>query len=105
MILSEEININNTTRQLTSFLDKSCEIISDEKTNSRTSTRRIGTSEEERVVVGENVVGEDVFGLFSCNTGMEKTKNVYILRILERLRHDLVWKDETVLPLYFGLRH
>ena len=88
MILSEEININDTTRQLTSFLDKSCEIISDENTHSRTSARRIGTGGEERFVVGENVIGEDVFGLFSCNTSMGKAKNVYILRILERLRHD-----------------
>ena len=88
MILSEEININDATRKLTSFLDKSCKIISDEKINSRTSAKRIGTSREERFVVGENVVGEDVFELFSCNTSMGKVKNVYILRILERLRHD-----------------
>ena len=88
VIFSEEINIDDTTRKLTGFLDESCEVISNEETNSRTSARRIRTSGEERFVVGENVVGEDVFGLFSCNTSMGKAKNVYILRILERLRHD-----------------
>src|ERR1044071_6135004 len=84
----EKIDVDDPTRKLTSFLNESCEIISDEKTNSRTSARCVRTSGEERFVVGKDVVSKDVFGLFSCNTSMGKAKNVYILRILERLRHD-----------------
>ena len=72
MILSEEININDATRKLTSFLDESCEIVSNEKTNSRTSARRIGTRGEKGFVVGEDVICEDVIGLFSCDTSMGK---------------------------------
>ena len=88
VIFGEEINVNDMTGKLTSFLDVHRKVVNNKKAHTGISARKIRTSGEEGFVVGEDVIGEDVFGLFSCDTSMGKAKNVYILKILEWLRHD-----------------